>query len=96
MDNPDTLKIPALVPLPLPGERMRRQVALARLLLLAIDMTPAGEPLGLETALDLVREVWHCYPELVDEFLLSIPASASISFSRERHVRSAGLCREAG
>jgi hypothetical protein len=55
---------------------------LARVCLVAIDIVLAGDSLGLETARDLIREVRHCYPELVDEFLLSIPASASISFSR--------------
>jgi hypothetical protein len=42
---------------------------LSRLLLVAVDMTLAGEPLGLETARDLLREVRHTYPELVDEFV---------------------------
>ncbi len=50
-------------------ERRRRQVALARLLLVAVDMTLAGEPLGLETARDLGRELRHAYPELLDEYL---------------------------
>ena len=63
MNNPND-EILAAVPLPLPGERMRRQVALARLLLLAIDMTLAGEPLGLETTLDLLRELRHAHSEL--------------------------------
>jgi hypothetical protein len=35
---------------------------LARVLLLAIDMTLAGEPLGLDTARDLVRKLRHTYP----------------------------------
>lgn len=48
-------------------ERMRRQAMLARVLLLAIDMTLAGEPLGPETARDLIREVRHACPELLDE-----------------------------
>jgi hypothetical protein len=42
---------------------------LARVMLVAIDIVLAGEPLGLETARDLFREVRHCYPELVDEFV---------------------------
>lgn len=42
---------------------------LARLLLVAIDLVLSGEPLGLETARDLGRELRHAYPELVDEFL---------------------------
>lgn len=40
---------------------------LARVMLVAIDIVFSGEPLGLETARDLSREVRHCYPELVDE-----------------------------
>jgi hypothetical protein len=35
---------------------------LARVLLLAIDMTLAGEPLGLDPARDLVRKLRHTYP----------------------------------
>jgi hypothetical protein len=48
-------------------ERRRREVMLARVMLLAIDVVLAGEPLALETARDLFREVRHTYPELVDE-----------------------------
>ena len=40
------------------GRERRREV-----MLVAIDLVLSGEGLGLETALDLVREVWHCYPE---------------------------------
>jgi hypothetical protein len=43
---------------------MRRQVALARPLLLAIDMTLTGERLGLETVRDLLRELRHAHSEL--------------------------------
>ena len=65
-DNPEVL---AVVPLPSPQERRRREIMLARVMLVAVDIVLAGEPLGLETARDLFREVRHCYPELVDEFL---------------------------
>ena len=41
---------------------------LAWVILLAIDVVLAGEPLGLETARDLFREVRHAYTELVVEF----------------------------
>ena len=62
MDKPvnvaDTLAIP------LPEERRRSEIMLARVLLLAVDHVVFGEPLGLETARDLVREVKHAYPEL--------------------------------
>jgi hypothetical protein len=42
---------------------------LARVILVAIDLVLSGEGLGLETARDLLREVRHTYPELVDEYL---------------------------
>jgi hypothetical protein len=42
---------------------------LARVMLVAIDLVLSGESLGLETARDLIREVEHAYPELVDELL---------------------------
>jgi hypothetical protein len=42
---------------------------LARVMLVAMDIVLAGEPLGLETARDLGRELRHAYPELLDEFL---------------------------
>jgi hypothetical protein len=66
VDNPEVL---AAAPLPTAAESGRRQVALARLLLVAIDLVLSGEGIGLETARDLIREVRHCYPELVDEFI---------------------------
>ena len=65
-DNPEVL---AAVPLPTPEERRRREVMLARVMLVAIDLVLSGEPLGLETARDLGRELRHAYPELVDEYL---------------------------
>ena len=40
---------------------------LARVMLVAIDIVLSGEPLGLETARDLGKELRHAYPELVDE-----------------------------
>lgn len=63
-DNPEVL---AVVPLPSPADRRRREVMLARVMLVAIDIILAGDPLGLETARDLIRELRHAYPELVDE-----------------------------
>jgi hypothetical protein len=68
-DNPNTPEILAVVPLPTAEERRRREIMLARVMLVAIDIVLAGEPLGLETARDLFREVRDCYPELVDECL---------------------------
>ena len=42
---------------------------LARVMLVAIDIILTGDPLGRETARDLLREVRHTYPELLDEYL---------------------------
>jgi hypothetical protein len=64
VDDPEVL---AVVPLPTPEEQRRREVMLARVMLVAIDIVLAGDPLGLETARDLLREVRHAYPELADE-----------------------------
>ncbi len=69
MDNTDNPKVLAVVPLPSAVERKRREIMLARVMLVAIDLVLSGEGMGLETARDLVREVRHCYPELVDEFV---------------------------
>ena len=69
MNKPEIPEILAVVPLPSADERKRREIMLARLLLLAVDLVLSGEGLGLETARDLFREVRHCYPELVDEYL---------------------------
>jgi|SRR5271167_1611364 len=62
--NPEVL---AVVSLPSAAERRRREIMLARVMLVAIDVVLAGDPLGLETARDLSRELRHAYPELVDE-----------------------------
>lgn len=67
MNNPDNPEVLAAVPLPTAGERRRREVLLVRLMLLAIDTVLAGEPLGLEAARDLDKELQRAYPELVDE-----------------------------
>jgi hypothetical protein len=67
MDNANNPKVLAVIPLPTAQERRRREVMLARVMLVAIDLVLSGEGLGLETARDLFREVRHVYPELVDE-----------------------------
>jgi hypothetical protein len=46
----------AVVPLPTAEEFRRRETMLAGVILVAIDLVLSGEPLGMETALDLVRE----------------------------------------
>jgi hypothetical protein len=68
-ENSNEPEVLAVVPLPSATERHRREVMLARAMLVAIDIVLAGDPLGLETARDLARELRHAYPELVDELL---------------------------
>lgn len=64
MDNQTNPEVLAVVKLPSAGDRKRREVGLARLLLVAIDLVLSGEGLGLETGRDLIREVEHTFPEL--------------------------------
>jgi hypothetical protein len=67
MDNANNPEVLAVVPLPTAQDRRRREIMLARVMLVAIDLVLSGEGMGLETARDLVREVRHAHPELVDE-----------------------------
>jgi hypothetical protein len=60
-NNPEVL---AVVPLPSAAERRLREINLARLMLVMVDIVLAGDPLGLESARDLVREIKHTFPEL--------------------------------
>jgi len=53
MNNRVSPEVLAVVPLPSPEERKRREVMLARVMLVAIDIVLAGELLGLETSRDL-------------------------------------------
>jgi hypothetical protein len=62
--NTGAVEVPVVVPLPSAEERRRREAMLARVMLAATDLVLSGEGLGLETAEDLVREIWRCYPEL--------------------------------
>ena len=48
-------------------ERKRREVTLARLMLVAVDIVLAGEAWGLESARDLIPEVENAYSELAAE-----------------------------
>jgi hypothetical protein len=50
-----------------PAERRRREILLARLMLVAIDIVLGGDLLGLETGRDLLKEVEHTFPELAAE-----------------------------
>lgn len=67
VDNSNKPEVLAVVPLPSPEERTRREITLARLMLVSIDLVLSGEGLGLETARDLVREIMHTFPELQEE-----------------------------
>jgi hypothetical protein len=67
MNNAKTPEVLAVVPLPSATERRRREIMLARVMLVAIDLVLSGEGMGLENARDLVREVRHSHPELEDE-----------------------------
>ena len=67
VDDPED--IAGVSAVPPPEGRRRREIMLTRVMLLAIDIVLAGEPLGLETARDLLHEVRHACPELVDEYL---------------------------
>lgn len=58
-ENSDEPEVLAVVPLPSPEERRRREIMLARVMLVAIDIILAGDPVGLEPTRDLVREVKH-------------------------------------
>jgi hypothetical protein len=69
VNNANSPEVLAVVVLPSAEERRRREIMLARTMLLAIDMILSGEPLGLEIARDLFREVRYAYPELLDEFV---------------------------
>jgi hypothetical protein len=74
MKNADTPEVLAIVPLPTAEERRRREVMLARVMLVAIDLVLSGEGLGPVTARDLVRKVRHACPEVVDEFVRPVNA----------------------
>jgi hypothetical protein len=67
MDRTDNPEVLAVIPLPTAEVRRRREIMLVRVMLVAIDLVLSGEGMGLETARDLIREVRHAHPELVDE-----------------------------
>jgi hypothetical protein len=64
---PEPEDISGVLATPTPEERRLREVNLARLMLVIVDIVLAGDPLGLEAARDLSREVEHAYPELAAE-----------------------------
>lgn len=66
-ENGDEPEVLAVVALPSAADRRLREILLARLMLVAVDIVLAGDPLGLETARDLIREVEHIFPELAAE-----------------------------
>jgi hypothetical protein len=69
MENSDQAEVLSIIALPSAEERRRREVVLARMMLLCIDIILSGEPLGLDIARDLFHTTRTAYPELVDEFL---------------------------
>ena len=64
IENPDKPELLAVGELPSAAERRLREVNLARLMLIAVDLVLSGEGLRLETGRDLIREVEHTFPEL--------------------------------
>jgi hypothetical protein len=44
-------------------ERLFREVALAGVLETAAQVLRSGQGLIADTAADVVREIWHCYPD---------------------------------
>ena len=83
MNNTDNPEVLAVVPPLTAVERRRREVMLARVLLLAVDIIVSGEGLGLDTARDLVREVKHCYPELLADWEALGAESRAVTPSRK-------------
>jgi hypothetical protein len=68
MNKAASPEIVAVVPLPSAEDRRRREVLLARLMLVAINLVVSGEGIGLQSARDLLLEIFHCYPELAAEW----------------------------
>lgn len=68
VDEPEDIS--EVLATPTPEERRLREVNLARLMLVIVDIVLAGDPLGLETARDLLREVRHTYPALVGDAMV--------------------------
>lgn len=67
MENPAYPELLAIAPLPTAEERRRRELMLARLLVIALEMLLSEGHIDLaikiETAKDLIREFKHAYPE---------------------------------
>lgn len=70
MNNTDTPEVLAVVPLPSAAERRRREIMLARLLAVTLEMLLNEEHTDLavkiETAKDMIREFKHVYPETMN------------------------------
>ena len=69
MEKKNQPEVLAVVPLPSAEDRRRREIMLARVMLVVIDLVLSGEPLGLKTARDFFRELRYAYPELIDEIV---------------------------
>ena len=67
MNNTDNPGVLAIAPLPTAEERRRRELMLARLLLLALEMLlcegHTDLSVKIEIAKDMIREFKHAYPE---------------------------------
>ena len=65
MDKPENMA--GVLAVPMPGERRQKELALARLLQIAIDMIrntgPSDLDIRIENAKDMIREFKHVYPE---------------------------------
>jgi len=70
MNNSGTPEVLAVVPLPSPVERRRRENMLARLLVITLEMLLSEGHTDLatkiETAKDMIRELKHVYPETMN------------------------------
>jgi hypothetical protein len=70
MNNPDTPEVLAVVALPSAAERRRREIMLARLLVITLEMLLSEGHTDLavkiETAKDMIREFKHVYPETMN------------------------------
>jgi hypothetical protein len=65
MDKPENTT--GVLAVPMPSERRQKELALARLLQIAIDMIrntgPSDLDIRIENAKDMIREFKHVYPE---------------------------------
>jgi hypothetical protein len=82
MNNPDNPEVLAVIPLPSAEDRRRREVLLARLMLVATDLVVSGQGIGSQSARDLVREIKHTFPELRLDYVAADHGSGTAIFGR--------------